>query len=125
MSAALAGSRRDGFDLAQAAALLADFYDSKGAGRLAMWLHFSGWRPEGAGMLTPLVDWLHALRSDEAAGRGEPAPDRQLSQYAIALLSTQAMGQALLGDAVLRSVGLEGGDGPGFTAWLARGLAET
>lgn len=123
MAAALAAARDDGFDLAKASALLADFYDTKGAGRLAMWLHFSGWRPEGAGMLAPLVDWLHGVRTAQAAARGEPVPDREESQYAIALLSTQAMGQALLGDAVLRSVGLAGDKAPDFTAWLAGVLA--
>ncbi len=107
-----------GFDLAGAAALLADFYDRKGAARLVMWLSFSGWRPEGAGMLAPLVDWLHEVRLARALAQGAPAPAREDSQYAVALLSASAMSQALFGDALLRSVDLDPAKAPDVTAWM-------
>lgn len=125
LGAAIAGHRAEGeaFDLTRAGALLTDFYDRKGAARLVMWLSLSGWRPEGSGMLAPLVDWLHEVRSARAAAQGAPAPAREDSQYAIALLSASAMSQALFGDAVLRSVGLDPAKAPDFTAWLTGSLA--
>lgn len=126
LAAAIAAHRAEGeaFDLTRAAALLADFYDRKGAGRLVMWLSFSGWRPEGAGMLSPLVDWLHEDRSARALAQGAPAPAREDSQYAIALLSASALSQALFGDALLRSVDLDPAKAPDFTAWLIGSLAD-
>nr|QQZ50906.1 TetR/AcrR family transcriptional regulator [Phenylobacterium glaciei] len=54
LAAAIAAHRAEGigFDLARAAALLADFYD-RGAARLVMWLSFSGWRPEAPACCRP------------------------------------------------------------------------
>ncbi len=126
LAAAIAAHRAQGeaFDLARAAALLADFYDRKGAARLVMWLSFSGWRPEGAGMLSPLADWLHEVRSTRALAQGAPAPPREDSQYAIALLSAAAMSQALFGDALLRSVDLDTAKAPDFIAWLTGSLGD-
>ncbi|CAN5877130.1 TetR family transcriptional regulator [soil metagenome] len=126
LAAAIAAHRAEGvgFDLARAAALLADFYDRKGAARLVMWLSFSGWAPEGGGMLTPLVDWLHEDRAARALAQGAPAPAREDSQYAIALLSASAMTQALFGDALLHSVDLDPAKAPAFTAWLIGSLGE-
>ncbi|WP_340647480.1 TetR/AcrR family transcriptional regulator [Phenylobacterium sp.] len=126
LAAAIATHRAQGmgFDLARAAALLADFYDRKGAARLVMWLRFSGWAPEGAGMLTPLVDWLHEDRAARALAQGAPTPAREDSQYAIALLSASAMSQALFGDALLRSVDLDPAKAADFTAWLTGALGD-
>jgi AcrR family transcriptional regulator len=118
MAAALAAEAGEAFDLGRAAALLQDYYGRQGAARLAMWLHFSGWRPEGAGMLDPLVDALHAARTAKAAAAGGDPPSREESRYAVALLSSALFTQALSGDATLRSVGLDGGRTDAFNAWL-------
>lgn len=105
--------------LRNVAALLLRFYQDRGAARLAMWLALSGWQPEGSGMLEPLVDWLHARRLATAKKRGDPHPRRRDSQSAIAALSAAAFSQALAGDAIWRSVGV---DEPGRqqpVMWLA------
>jgi AcrR family transcriptional regulator len=119
MTAALEADGGEGFDLARAAVLLQDLYGRQGAARLAMWLHFSGWRPDGAGMLDPLVDALHAARAAEG---GDP-PAREESQYAVAALSSALFTQALTGDAMLRSVGLDGDRTEAFNAWLVELLS--
>jgi hypothetical protein len=110
-------------NLREIAVLLLRFYQGRGAARLAMWLALSGWRPEGVGMLEPLVDWLHARRLADAKKRGQAAPRRRDSQDAIAVLSAAAFSQALVGQAMLRSVGVEEPAGDRPIMWLA-GLLE-
>jgi AcrR family transcriptional regulator len=105
--------------LRDVATLLLRFYQDRGAARLAMWLALSGWQPEGSGMLEPLVDRLHAQRLANAKKRGDPRPIRRDSQSAIAVLSAAAFSQALVGDAIWRSVGADETRREQLVTWLA------
>ncbi|HEY2707133.1 MAG TPA: hypothetical protein VGI95_03700 [Caulobacteraceae bacterium] len=51
------------------------YADRQGAG-LAFWLSFAGWRSDGAGMLQPVVERIHAARVRAAERAGLPAPVR-------------------------------------------------
>jgi AcrR family transcriptional regulator len=108
------------FGLDQAARLLTELYGRRGTARLAMWLALSGWTPKGSGMLRPMADLLHKARTARAVDRGLEAPPFEDSQRLIALLSTLAFAQALTGDAVLRSVGLDKLPPDDFLDWVGR-----
>lgn len=108
------------FNLETATTLLSDFYGRKGTARLAMWLNLEGWSPEGAGMLEPLVDWLHKARTHQAKERGRPLPRKSDARREIAVLSAVTFSQALAGDALRRSVGLGKNAGEGLAIWAAR-----
>jgi TetR/AcrR family transcriptional regulator, repressor for neighboring sulfatase len=106
------------FDLDEAARLLTDLYSQRGTARLATWLALSGWTPKGSGMLLPMAERLHEARSSLARSRGMAAPAVDESQRLIALISTVAFAQALAGDAMLRSVGLDELGPDDFLAWV-------
>jgi AcrR family transcriptional regulator len=108
------------FTLEAAAMLLSDLYDRKGTARLAMWLSLEGWSPEGAGMLEPLVDWLHKARTLQAKTQGLPPPQKTDARREIAVLSAVTFSQALAGDALRRSVGLGEKAGDGLAVWTAK-----
>lgn len=110
------------FGLDQAARLLTDLYGRRGTARLAMWLVLSGWSPTGSGMLLPMAELLHEARAARALDRGLDAPLLEDSQRLIALLSALAFAQALTGDAVLRSVGLDNLQTDEFLAWVGAEL---
>lgn len=122
LAAVMAARGPAALDLETAAGLLRDLYERRGTARLAMWLILSGWSPQGAGMLEPLADGLHAARTRQALAGGLPAPPREDSQKLAALLSAVTFTQALTGDATLRSVGLSELAPDDFLAWLAARL---
>ncbi|MFC4909616.1 TetR/AcrR family transcriptional regulator [Actinomadura gamaensis] len=86
-------------DLAKLVETLAAFYRS-GYGELAAALHAAGWRDEGSGMLTPVVEALHALRPDAAH---VPVEDTRL---AVAALHQALALDPLYGREFRRSAGL-------------------
>lgn len=90
-----------GADLGELVDALAVLY-RRGYGELAVALHAAGWRDEGAGMLDPLVDALHALRPDAAE---VPVEDTRL---AVAALHQALATEPLYGPAFRRSAGLTG-----------------
>ncbi|HEX5380180.1 MAG TPA: helix-turn-helix domain-containing protein [Phenylobacterium sp.] len=110
------------FSLDQAARLLTDLYGRRGGARLAMWLVLSGWSPKGSGMLLPMATLLNEARTRRALDRGLEVPTLEDSQRLIALLSALAFAQALTGDAVLRSVGLNNLAPDAFLSWVAAEL---
>jgi hypothetical protein len=57
--------------------------------------------------------------ADERAKRGDPRPIRRDSQSAIAVLSAAAFSQALVGDAIWRSVGADETRREQLVTWLA------
>lgn len=118
LTSAMEASGSPSFDLGKAARLLTDLYERRGAARLAMWLILSGWSPSGGGMLQPLVDWLHEARTRRALESGLTAPQLEDSQKLIALLSAVTFAQALSGDALLRSVGLQALPREDFLSWV-------
>ncbi|WP_332767699.1 TetR/AcrR family transcriptional regulator [Phenylobacterium sp.] len=118
LTLAMEASGSPSFDLGKAARLLTDLYERRGAARLAMWLILSGWSPSGGGMLQPLVDWLHEARTRRALESGLTAPQLEDSQKLIALLSAVTFAQALSGDALLRSVGLQALPREDFLSWV-------
>lgn len=87
--------------LADLVETLASFYRS-GYGELAVALHAAGWRDDGSGLLDPVVDALHALRSD-----GAPIDDTRL---AVAALHQGLAVESVYGAAFRRSAGLAGAD---------------
>lgn len=108
--------------LEKAAQLLSDLYVRRGTARLAMWLVLSGWSPSGSGMLQPLVAGLHETRARRARENGLAVPELESSQKLIALLSAMTFTQALIGGALLRSVGADDTSQEEFLAWVAARL---
>ena len=106
-------------DLAAVSRSMRESYRDKGAARMVMWLRLAGWRPRGAGMLSPLI-----ARS-EAEGAAGPEETRRL----IALLNSAHVAIAILGDALLRAADLPADESgqEAFLDWVtqlvARGLA--
>lgn len=90
------GSPREVVDLAF------DAFDKEGAGALASWMILTG----NEDALTPIVETIHALvdeiAAEEAGGRGVAA----VHEDTLALV-LMAMGDALIGKALARSLGLE------------------
>ncbi|UJR80726.1 TetR/AcrR family transcriptional regulator [Sandaracinus amylolyticus] len=80
---------------------MAQAYDDEGLAELAMWLHHAGWREGGSGMLSALVETVHAAR--ERCGVRVELED---TARAIAWLHLTLATEPLFGGAVLRSVGL-------------------
>jgi len=105
----IAGWRDGAPDLARLADLFADCYERRGYARLALWLSLSGVREKGAGMLDELVDALHAIRTARFRRAGLPVPERSQTQLLAALIHTVILGDALFGDAMIRSAGLASG----------------
>lgn len=113
--------QKDGtFDMAEGARRLLEFYERRGTARLVTWLVLAGWTPPGSGMLTPLVDTLHARALASSAKLGRPRPTRKEYQRRVALLSAVAVSQALFGDAIVRSVGLEPEESDAFFSWIVK-----
>jgi AcrR family transcriptional regulator len=75
-----------------------DAFDGQGAGALTSWMILSG----NENMLEPLVETIHAL-VDELAVGGHA--DRDLHDDTL-LVTTMALGDALMGEAMARSLGL-------------------
>ncbi|WP_306361998.1 TetR/AcrR family transcriptional regulator [Nocardia sp. CC227C] len=88
-------------DLGELVEALAGFY-RQGYGELAVALHAAGWRDTESGMLTPVVDALHALRPGAA---DIPVDDTRL---AVAALHQALATEPLYGSAFRRSAGLTG-----------------
>ena len=90
------GSPREVVDMAF------DAFDKEGAGALASWMILTG----NEDALSPIVETIHALvdeiAQDEAAHTGEPM---RVHEDTLALV-LMAMGDALIGKALARSLGL-------------------
>jgi hypothetical protein len=91
-------------DLAAIGGLFRRAYADQRGARLAFWLSLAGWRPEGSGMLLPLVERLHQARCLAAQRRGVPAPPLADTQYAIAVLNAAHLQSAAFGETLLASV---------------------
>lgn len=79
------------------AAVYADGY-----GELAIALHAAGWRPEGQGMLEPVVDVLHAARRRT----GDRPPRRVETRLAVAALHQALATDPAYGAAFRNSAGI-------------------
>lgn len=73
-----------------------------GYGELAVALHAAGWRDQGAGMLDPVVDALHAARR----GTGGTAARRSETRLAVAALHQALATEPVYGSAFRRSAGI-------------------
>lgn len=100
--------------------LLNDLYGKRGGARLAAWLVQSGWTPAGSGMLLDLCQRLNAQQALEAEANGAPPPTLEDTQKLVALLSALAFTQAIMGDALPRSVGLDGLEASALDSWALR-----
>ena len=109
----MADAAGPGLDLPAVSRAMTATYVNGGAARMMMWLALSGWRPQGSGMFSGLVDRAQARRPDAA---------RDETRYLIALLNAAHVSQAILGEAMLRAVGAEwdeAGQGA-FLDWVTR-----
>ncbi len=93
--AAAAGDRSP--DLAAVSRVMRHVYIENGAGRMAMWLRLAGWRPRGAGMLSPLI----------ASAKASGAAD---ARRLIALLNAIHVAIAIMGEALLKAADLPADD---------------
>lgn len=105
-------------DVQQASHLLNDLYGRRGAARLAAWLIQSGWTPPGSGMLLDLCKRLHDQRAGQAESAGERPDNLEDTQKLVAVLSALAFTNAIVGDALFRSVGLGGMTADELTSWV-------
>ncbi|MFD6195137.1 TetR/AcrR family transcriptional regulator [Mycobacteriaceae bacterium NPDC060252] len=80
---------------------IADVYED-GYGELAIALHAAGWRDDGAGLLNPVVDTLHAARKPSHGRR----PPREDTRLAVAALHQALATEAAYGAAFRRSAGI-------------------
>lgn len=103
----------------QASNLLNDLYGRRGAARLATWLVQSGWTPPGSGMLLDLCNRLHEQWAGQAVTAGGQTDTLEDTQKLVAVLSAVAFTNALMGDALLRSVGLDGMTADELSSWVA------
>ncbi|WP_233225554.1 TetR/AcrR family transcriptional regulator [Amycolatopsis sp. CA-126428] len=103
-----------GADLGELVDTLAAFYRD-GYGELAVALHAAGWRDRGSGMLAPVVDALHAMRTDAA--------DFEDTRLAVAALHQALVTESLYGPVFRRSAGVTGraatASGPQLRWWAA------
>ena len=74
-----------------------DVFDKQGAGQLATWMILSG----NENALNPVVDAIHELIDE--IGQGQP--DKTMHEDTLSLV-LMAMGDALLGEALARSLGV-------------------
>jgi AcrR family transcriptional regulator len=86
----------DGADLDRLVNCLLDMY-RQGYSELAVALHAAGWRDRGSGMLSPLVDALHALRP--------PGASIDETRLAVAALHQAVALEPLYGPSFRRSAG--------------------
>lgn len=89
------GSPREVVDLAF------DAFDREGAGALASWMILTG----NEDALTPIVETIHALVDEIAADESYSRSPRAVHEDTLALV-LMAMGDALIGKALSRSLGL-------------------
>jgi AcrR family transcriptional regulator len=89
------GSPREVVDLAF------DAFDKEGAGALASWMILTG----NEGALAPIVETIHALVDEIAAEEVDHMGERAVHENTLALV-LMAMGDALIGKALARSLGL-------------------
>jgi AcrR family transcriptional regulator len=81
---------------------IADVY-ADGYGELAIALHAAGWHDEGAGILAPIVDALHAARRKSGGRR----PARRDTRLAVAALHQALATEPAYGAAFRRSAGID------------------
>jgi AcrR family transcriptional regulator len=93
----------EGASLADLVDAIADVYE-RGYGALAIALHAAGWRDEGVGMLDPVVDALHRVRTSNGARH----PKRSDTRLAVAALHQALATDPTYGPAFRRSAGIQG-----------------
>jgi AcrR family transcriptional regulator len=99
---------------------------SRGQARLLAWLVLSGRGPgaEGPPVLRELAEVAQATRLARRAASGGPPPAFEDTAFSVLLVGLALFGDALVGDALRRSLGFEGPQAASrFRAWLA-GLLE-
>jgi len=93
---------RRGARLSELVDCIANIYDD-GYGELAVALHAAGWRDDGAGILNPVVDALHAARKKPGGHR----PSRTDTRLAVAALHQALATESAYGAAFRRSAGID------------------
>ena len=96
----------------------------EGHARLLAWWVLHGGGPGEQfdwGMLRDLADAIHARRVASAAEEGQPPPDAEDTVFVVRLAAVALFGEALLGDILTRSAGLEdeADTSRRFRSWLA------
>ena len=96
----------------------------EGHARLLAWWVLHGGGPSGQfdwGMLRNLAEGIHAQRVAAATEEGSEAPDPEDTVFVVRLAAAALFGEALLGDILTRSAGLEdeAETSRRFRAWLA------
>jgi len=107
-------------DLTSLTELISDCYDRRGYARLAMWLRLSGVTGRGSGMLSSLVDALQRDSEIKAHEMRLTPLSRIELQFIVALFHMVQAANPLLGEAMLRSAGLQNDahSRDQFQAWL-------
>ena len=96
----------------------------EGHARVLAWWVLHGGGPEGEldwSMLRDLADGIHARRVASAKAEGNPEPDPEDTVFVVRLAAAALFGEALLGDILSRSAGLEdpAKASRDFRRWLA------
>jgi AcrR family transcriptional regulator len=111
----------ESFDVRSLVSLLDDSYRRRGYGRLAGWMHLTGWRPRGSGMFRTHAEAIHAARLERARELGTPAPSVEDSLHLVVLLNLVMWADAVVGGEWRRSVGLPAtaASARAFREWFA------
>jgi AcrR family transcriptional regulator len=113
-------------DLRAVSRALQHAFNEGGAARILLWLTLGGFRPRGSGMLTGLVENLHADRVAQAKARGAHPPNISDTKHLVALLTAVHLAQAVFGEALLRAVDADA-DSAGqqrFLHWVTARIAD-
>lgn len=109
-------------DAARATELIEHVFDvlgDRGHARTLAWMLLADHRAEvvPGHMLERVAAAVHALREHAHGDRGPPRED---SQFAILLAALALFADALAGDTMRQSAGLDAASGPRFRQWLAK-----
>jgi AcrR family transcriptional regulator len=123
----------ESLDMRELVDLFDDSYDHRQYARLTAWMRLDGWQPRGSGMLRAHAEALHSARAARAVTVGGPGPSVEDTQFVLALVSLVVWAETLIGDSMLRMVGLptDSATAGRFMDWFAtlltdhvRGMAE-
>ena len=119
--AAVADWGAEEFDIRELCAVLGNIYAKRGYARLAMWMLLAGYRPVGSGLYRPLAEAIHLSRTRKAREMERRPPDLEETLFAVTLLNVVLCAEALIGEPMRRSVGLNADRATGrrYFEWFA------
>ncbi|MBI3676471.1 MAG: helix-turn-helix transcriptional regulator [Proteobacteria bacterium] len=107
IKSAIAQWQNTGVRVENLVSAIANIYEDGAYASLALRLHLAGWRDRGSGLLDPVVDALHALRTEAFERSGSGAPSLKETRFVVGMMHQVLAFDPLFGAAFRRSAGLE------------------